>query len=186
MAKIDVSKIPGYSEMSADDKLKALEGYEYDDGSAEIERQKNAVSKANSEAAEWRRKHNALLSDDDKAKQEAAERLASMEKELDTLRKEKLVSEYKSKYLALGYDEALASDTSTALAENDYTKVFANQQKFLESHDKTLKADLLKGTPTPPAGGEGTQMTREDIMKIRDSAERQAAIATNMSLFKKG
>ena len=28
MAKIDTSKIPGYAEMSAEDKLKALEGFE--------------------------------------------------------------------------------------------------------------------------------------------------------------
>lgn len=61
MAKIDTSKITGYAEMSAEDKLKALEAFEYEDNAAELEKQKAAVSKANSEAAEWKRKHNALL-----------------------------------------------------------------------------------------------------------------------------
>lgn len=186
MAKIDVSKINGYGDMSLEDKIKALEGFEYDDGAAEIERQKNAVSKANSEAAEWKRKHNSLLSADDKEKQESADKLAAMEKELNDLRKEKLVSEHKSKYLALGYDEELASDTAAALVDNDFTKVFANQQKFLESHDKSIKADLMKGTPNPPAGGTGNPMSKSDIMKIRDSSERQAAIANNIEMFTKG
>ena len=82
MAKIDTSKIDGYADMSAEDKLKALESFEYEDNAAELERQKNALSKANSEAAEWKRKHNALLSEDEKKKQEDADKLAQMEKEL--------------------------------------------------------------------------------------------------------
>ncbi len=45
MAKIDTSKIPGYAEMSAEDKLKALEAFEYDDNAAEVERLKGAVSR---------------------------------------------------------------------------------------------------------------------------------------------
>ena len=80
MAKIDTSKITGYAEMSAEDKLKALEAFEYEDNVAELEKQKAAVSKANSEAAEWKRKHNALLGEDEKKKQEQEEKFANMEK----------------------------------------------------------------------------------------------------------
>lgn len=58
MAKIDTSKIEGYANMTPEQKLAALEGFEYEDNSAELEKQKNALSKANSEAAEWKRKHN--------------------------------------------------------------------------------------------------------------------------------
>ena len=39
-------------------------------------------------------------------------------------------------------------------------------------------------TATPPAGnGGGTAKTKDEIMKIKDSAERQKAIAENLSLF---
>ena len=38
MAKIDTSKITGYAEMSAEDKLKALEAFEYEDNAAELEK----------------------------------------------------------------------------------------------------------------------------------------------------
>ena len=156
MAKIDTSKIEGYADMSAEDKLKALEAFEYEDNAAELERQKNALSKANSEAAEWKRKHNALLSEDEKKKQEDADKLAQMEKELSELRKGKTVSEYKAKFIAQGYDEALAEDTAKAMADGDSAKVFANQSKFLEDYAKKVKADALKKTPKPtPGAGSG-------------------------------
>lgn len=152
MAKIDTSKIEGYADMSAEDKLKALEAFEYEDNAAELERQKNALSKANSEAAEWKRKHNALLSEDEKKKQEDADKLAQMEKELSELRKGETVSEYKAKFIAQGYDEALAEDTAKAMADGDSAKVFANQSKFLEDYAKKVKADALKKTPKPTPG----------------------------------
>ena len=186
MAKIDTSIIKGYSEMTPEQKLAALESFEYEDNAAEVERLKNANSKANSEAAEWKRKHNALLTEDEKKKQEDADALAKALQELDELRKRETVSEYKAKFLAQGYSEDLAADTAKALADGDTAKVFANQQKFLEDYAKTVKAEALKKTPRPPAGDGNNTMTKEDIMKIRDSSERQAAIAANMELFGKG
>lgn len=38
-------------------------------------------------------------------------------------------------------------------------------------------------TPKPPANNGGGQMSKDDIMKIKDSAERQKAIAQNHELF---
>ena len=105
--------------------------------------------KANSEAAEWKRKHNALLGEDEKKKQEQEEKFANMEKELSELREAKRVSEFKAKFIAQGYDEALAEDTAKAMADGDSAKVFANQQKFLDEYTKQVKADALKKTPSP-------------------------------------
>lgn len=142
--------------MTPEQKLAALEGYEYEDNAAELEKQKNALSKANSEAAEWKRKHNALLSEEEKKKQEDADKLAQMEQELADLRKGKTISEYKAKFVAQGYDEALAEETAQALADGDSAKVFANQSKFLEEYAKKVKADALKKTPKPtPGAGSG-------------------------------
>lgn len=156
MAKIDTSKIEGYADMTPEQKLAALEGYEYEDNAAELEKQKNALSKANSEAAEWKRKHNALLSEEEKKKQEDADKLAQMEQELSDLRKAKTVSEYKAKFVAQGYDETLAEETAQAYADGDSAKVFANQSKFLEEYAKKVKADALKKTPKPtPGAGSG-------------------------------
>lgn len=169
MPKIDTSKIEGYAEMTPEQKLAALEGYEYEDHSEELERQKAAVTKANGEAAEWKRKHTALLSEDEKKKQEDADKLASMEKELAELRKGKVVSDYKAKFVAQGYSEELADETAKALADGDMTKVFANQQKFLTDYAKGVKAEALKGTPKPPAGGSSTDV---DFAKKIEEAQK--------------
>lgn len=172
MAKIDTSKIEGYANMTPEQKLAALEGFEYEDNSAELEKQKNALSKANSEAAEWKRKHNALLSEEEKKKQEDADKLAQMEQELADLRKGKTVSEYKAKFVAQGYDEALAEETAKALADGDSAKVFANQSKFLEEYAKKVKSDAIKKTPKPGAGadsGSGTEGAVDYGKKIEEA-----------------
>lgn len=152
MAKIDTSKIKGYAEMSLDDKLKTLEAFEYEDNAAELEKQKAAVSKANSEAAAWKKKHNELLSEDEQQKQQQAEDIAAMQKELDELRRDKTVSQFTAKFIAQGYDEKLAADTAKAMADGDTDKVFANQQTFLEAYAKQVKASAIQGTPKPAAG----------------------------------
>ena len=84
MAKIDTSKIEGYASMSVEDKIKALEALEYDDNAAELERLRKANDKLSSESAEWKRKHNALLSEEEKKKQEL--RKGELEKQCETVR----------------------------------------------------------------------------------------------------
>lgn len=177
MAKIDTSKIPGYAEMSAEDKLKALEEFEYEDNTAEVERLRGAVSKANSEAASWKKKHNELLTEDERKKQEDADALANMKKELDELRKDKTISEFKSKLIAQGYDEALASDTAQAMADGDTAKVFANQGKFLEDYAKKVKADAMKKTPKPPAGDGSSDIDYSKKIEEAQQSGDMAAVA---------
>ena len=168
MAKI-TDRIAGYAEMSAEDKLKALEALEEADSSAELERMKNAVSKANSEAAAWKKKHNELLGEEERKKQEQADHLAQVEKELAELRKEKTVSEYAAKFLGMGYEESLAKETAQAMADGDTEKVFANQVKFNDALKKAAIADKLKSTPRPGVGSDGgTAMTLKKLRTLPD------------------
>lgn len=168
MAKI-TDRIAGYAEMSAEDKLKALEALEEADNSAELERMKNAVSKANSEAAAWKKKHNELLGEEERKKQEQADHLAQVEKELADLRKEKTVSEYAARFLGMGYEESLAKETAQAMADGDTEKVFANQVKFNDALKKAAIADKLKSTPRPGVGSDGgTVMTLKKLRTLSD------------------
>lgn len=184
MAKIDTSTIEGYADMTPEAKLAALESFEYDDRSNEVARLKALTDKANSEAADWKRKHKALLGDDERKKQEDADRIAAMEAELNALRKEKTVADYKARYVAMGYAEDLAAESASALADGDMEAVFAKQRAFLTALEKKIKADSLRDTPRPPSGAGSKAMTREEIMSIRDNAERQDAIVANIDLFK--
>nr|DAE04982.1 MAG TPA: hypothetical protein [Siphoviridae sp. ctO0R2] len=85
MAKIDITKIEGYDKMTPEEKLAALEAFEYEDNSFELEKYKNAASKANSEAAEWRKKHNALLSEEEQKKQANEEELTTLRAKVEAM-----------------------------------------------------------------------------------------------------
>lgn len=152
MAKIDTSKIEGYDKMTPEQKIAALEGFDHPDPDYSGYVKKDTFDATASELAALKKKNKEQLSEEERKSQEAAEKLANMEKELEGLRKDKTVSEYKAKFVAQGYAEELADATAKAMAEGDMATVFANQQKFLTEYTKTIKAETLKGTPKPPAG----------------------------------
>lgn len=156
MAKIDTNQIDGYKEMTPEEKIKALESYDVEDLSSELERYKNAVSKSNSEAAEWKRKHNALLSEDEQKQLKAEEEMNNIRTELETLRGEKLKSDHIAKLIALGYEEDLASKTAEALVQGETESVFAYQKQHQENLEKKIRADVLVDTPKPRSGS-GTE-----------------------------
>ncbi|MGN0558369.1 MAG: hypothetical protein ACI4IS_02845 [Acutalibacteraceae bacterium] len=171
MAKINTANIEGYEDMTPEEKVAALEALEYEDNLSELERYRNAAKKASSEAAEWKRKHNALLSDEEQKKAAAEEEHNKLLSRVKELERDKLVSGHKADFLAMGYEETLATETAEALADGNTAKVFANQKKFLEAHDKTMKANLMKNTPAPPAGdGSGVSVDYN-----KKAAEAQAA-----------
>ena len=169
MAKIDISKIEGFENMTPEQKLEALQGYDFPDPDYSGYVKKELYDKAASDTAEWKRKHNALLSAEEQQKQEQAESLAAMQQELEMLRKEKTVAKYTADYVKLGFDEKLAEETAKALADGDMVKVFANQSKANEALVKKTIADKLKDTPRGvggQAGGGG--MTLEKLRKLSD------------------
>jgi hypothetical protein len=166
MAKIDTSLITGYEDMTLEEKVAALEGFEYDDLSSDVERYKNAVSKANSEAAEWKKKYNAQLSEDEQAKQAKDDEMDEIKAELNRLRLDKDIAENRANLIELGYDNVLAEETAQALIEGNLTKVFENQKKFMTTYEKGLKAEILRGTSRPPGGGPPPVMTIEGLRKM--------------------
>lgn len=181
---IDVSTIPGYAEMTAEEKVSALEQYTFEvPKDPEADKLKQAVTKANAEAAEWKRKHNALLSDEERKQQESADTLARMEEELTSLRKEKVIAEHKAKFLSLGYDESLALDTASAMADGNMNQVFANMATFLETHDKAVQAANLKSTPVPPAGS--VVDTKESYAKKIAEAQQRGDMASVAAYIRK-
>ena len=109
------------------------------DNEAEVNRLKAQLSKANSEAADYKKQLRGKLT------QENADLKRSM-----------ALSEKKAKLLAMGYDEKLADDTATAMVDGDMDKVMANQTKYLEAREKDILAKKMKGTPRPAAGSENT------------------------------
>ena len=163
--RIDVNGIEGYAEMTPEEKIAALEGYEFAEAdnkekpkpetaksNSEIERLKAALSRANSEAAESKRQLKARMSAEEQEAAEREERDRKLQEELEQLRKEKTVSGFTAKYLKLGYDEELAVATATAMADGDTDTVFANQAAFIESQKTKYATDSLNKQPGLTAG----------------------------------
>lgn len=163
MPKIDTSKIAGYAEMTVEQKLAAMEAFEYDDNAGTVAKLTDDLKTAQKDAADWKKKHDDRLTDDERNRIAAEEAQKAMKDELETLRRDKTVSGYKAKFLAQGYDEKLAGDTAEALADGNMEKVFSNQQKFNLAREEKWKNDNLGGTPRPPAGtgGEGIDYAKE-------------------------
>lgn len=162
--KIDVTKIEGYAEMSAEDKLKALEEYEFDvpkDNSAEISNLKDALSKANSQAAEYKRAWREKQTEAERAEAERAEREKAVEDELRQLRRDKTVSGYIAQCLALGYTQDLAARAAEAMADGNNADIFACQQEFLEMKQKEIEANALNKQPTLTVGSPPTAKVAE-------------------------
>lgn len=167
--KIDTSKITGYAEMSAEDKLSALEAFEFEDNSDEVNKLKSALSKANSDAADWKRQFREKQTEQERAEAERAEREKAIQDELRTLRRDKTVSDYTARYISLGYDGELATRAAAATADNDAAAIMECQQTFLEAKKKELEAAALNQQPklTPGAPPTATEADREAINKQR-------------------
>ncbi|MBO7712428.1 MAG: hypothetical protein J6S85_02595 [Methanobrevibacter sp.] len=151
MAKI-FEGIEGYTEMTAEQKLAALEALETSNPNEEIERYKKAASKANSEAADYKRKYTEKLTEAEKAEAAKDEELNALRAKVAESEREKTISGYMAKFAALGYDETLASETAKQFADGNSDAVFASFNSFLQTHDKNYKDSLLRNGSEPPAG----------------------------------
>ena len=162
--KIDTSKITGYADMTAEEKLKALEEFEIEtpkDNGDEVTKLKTALSKANSDAAEWKRQFREKQSEAERAEAERKEHEQAVEDELRTLRRDKTVSGYVAQCLALGYDKDLALRAAEAMADGDAASILACQQDFLESKQKEIEAAALNKQPTLTSGAPPTAQQAE-------------------------
>lgn len=182
--KIDTSKIKGYTDMSNEDRLKALEGFDLTiDYTGYIK--KEDYDKAASEAADYKKKWKATLSEKEQLEIDEVEKRKDIEEKLEKLQNEKILSDYKAKFVALGYDEKIASETAQAMLDGDMDKVFASQQKFKKAQEAAIKAELLKSTPTPPAGnGDENGKLSSEKFKAMSLAEKQKLATEDPESYK--
>ena len=119
---------------------------------AELEKLKAALSRANSQAAEYKRALREKQTEQERTEAERAEADKAMREELETLRKEKRVSDYTGKCLALNMDAELAGKTANALADGDMESVFDCLKQFVEATTTRLNNEALNRQPGLSAG----------------------------------
>lgn len=164
--KIDTTKIEGYDEMSAEDKLKALEAFEMADPDYSDYVKKDVFDKTASELAGVKKQLKEKMTDDEAQKQKEQEEREELQKNYEALLHDSTVSKNKAKLLAMGYDEKLADETAEAMTNGEMDKVFANQKKHLEAFEKQVRADALKKTPKPTPDGDNKTMTLDKLRKL--------------------
>ena len=132
----------------------------------EITRLKAALSKANSEAAEWKRQYKTTLDEAKQKELDAAEQRKAELEELNALRTEKRISGYKAKLMEAGIDGATADLMANALPEGVKDEYFASVKNFNENQRKALDVNALNKQPglsvgMPPSGAAKTDLDKQ-------------------------
>nr|DAV30905.1 MAG TPA: hypothetical protein [Caudoviricetes sp.] len=183
MAKIDTSTIEGYSDMTPEQKIAALEAYESAEPDYSGYVKKDVFDKTASELAAKKKELNAKLSEDEKKRRQEQEDREKLQSAYDQLLRDSKISKFKAELLAMGYEDKLASETAEAMVDGDNDKVFANQKKQLEVVQKAARAEALKKTPKPQPDDDGKAMTLTEFRKLSPQ-ERYAFAEKNPEDYK--
>lgn len=183
MAKIDTSTIEGYSDMTPEQKIAALEAYESAEPDYSGYVKKDVFDKTASELAAKKKELNAKLSEDEKKRRQEQEDREKLQSAYDQLLRDSKISKFKAELLAMGYEDKLASETAEAMVDGDNDKVFANQKKQLQVVQKAARAEALKKTPKPQPDGDGKAMTLTEFRKLSPQ-ERYAFAEKNPEDYK--
>ena len=143
---------------------------------------KRASEKANSEAADYKKKYNATLSEQERASQEKAEEQARRDERLAELERENSIHKFTESFLDLGYDKETAIKAATAQVDGDVDTLFTLQKKVIDEKVLAKEQELIKDIPRAKTGVYSS-MTAEQIMAIPDREERRRAINENIELF---
>lgn len=164
------------------------------DFQAEFDRRvQKAISTAVANAEKkWRTLTDDKVSEAEKLAQMTAEqkekyRADKAEKELADLKRQIMLSEMSGTARKMLSDEniAIPDEVIANLVCDDAEKTKAAVESFAKAYKNAVQngiKEALKGN-TPRATGEPPTITKEEIMKIKDRAERQKMIAEHPELF---
>lgn len=184
MANIDTSKIEGYADMTAEEKVEALEKYSFADPDYSGYVSKATFDKTASELAQTKKDLKARMTEEEIKAKEAEAELLKYKTEAEALRKEKNIASNKAQLISIGYDEALAEATAEAMENGDIATVIKNQASVLENAKKIAKGEAMAST-TPPVGkaNEGGKTISKDEFNKMSYAEMAELYQTNPDLY---
>lgn len=173
MAQIDVTQIPGFEEMTADQKLEAVMKLDIPDKVDLSGYVKKSVFDAKAaEASDLSKKLKGKMTEDEQKQAEIAEAAEAAAKEKEALlarvaelEKNNTLRELTLGFSNLGFDEALAADTANHFEGKDSVKFFTNMKKFLDSYEKAIEKKLMDKTPGP--GGNAGKGGEEDDLATK-------------------
>lgn len=113
---------------------------------------KKQQEQAASDAANWKKKYNATLTDAQKRDQEKAEREAEREEKFNQLLKENTVTKLEKNFLSLGYPQNKATEAAEAQYDGDTDALFKIQFEVQQALIKQKEAEWLKSRPPVNTG----------------------------------
>lgn len=171
--KVDTSKINGYDNMSADEKIAALEAFDMDPGEGFVAKAK--LDKATSEAAEYKRQLRERQTEQEKKDAEEAENHKKLQGEHAKLLKEFGVLKLRNELKGQGYSDELADKTATAMYDGDTATMLECQKAFIAGYTKQIEADSLRKMKEPAGGREGDRSVDNTAVELAKSIGKAAS-----------
>lgn len=134
----------------------------------ELAKVKKAQERAASEAAEYKKKYNAKLSEKERVDAEKAEREAEREEQFQQLLRENKINKLEKYYLGeLKYTPEEASQMAIAEVDDDFDAKLKIQLAVDKRKKKEYEAEFIKSRPQMNAGtGDGKVVTLEQFTKM--------------------
>ena len=181
MTKAQLEKLLGITleegkETYTDDEALELISKDFSSIKSDRDKTKNLLSQRNSEIAEFKRKEQDKLSEEEKTRLHYEE----LEKNYASLQKTVAKSTRASEYMGIGYPKELAEKIADAELEGKPTAEFHKQ--FITSREESIRAELLKNPPKVTTTDKGDTVTREDYKKMTYS-QRMELKDKNPELF---
>lgn len=125
----------------------------------------------------------AKLTKDERAREEEAKRIADLEKREQDIAEREMKLATQSLLADEGLPQEFLDHVLAPTAEEVKAKITALRNVFDSEVEKRVNERLVQSAPRR---GTTTGITKEQIMAIEDTNKRQAAIAENINLFRKG
>ena len=125
----------------------------------------------------------AKLTKDERAREEEANRIAELEKREQDIAEREMKLATQSLLADEGLPQEFLDHVLAPTAEEVKAKITALRTVFDSEVEKRVNERLVQSAPRR---GTTTGITKEQIMAIEDTNKRQAAIAENINLFRKG
>ena len=130
----------------------------------EMAKLKRAQEKASSEAAEYKKKWQASLSEQEKASMEKAEAEAKRQEEWNAIVRENKINKVEKTYLAMGWNADEASRMAIAEVDDDFDGKVKIQKEVDARKKKEYEAEIFKSIPNVNIGGSsGKTYTKEQF-----------------------
>lgn len=150
---------------------------------AEYDKMKSALDKALKEKGDITKQLRAKQSEDERLMAEQAEAQRIRDEEFEAMKAEN------NRMKAVGAYKSISSDKVVdklieAVSNADHNEIALIIDSEIKAAVKSAQAEWLKSRPQANIGTDSS-ITREEIMAIKDSAERQAMMAQHIELFRK-